>query len=158
MHSRILGITTKQYYDEYLNESGENMKLPDFEMMDQLPGWADYVDTDTDLQSDFEWFCNCIENKYLHYNIEKHTIKFDKGFAEEYFKNRFQKLKEIINADDGLKLFSNGTGHTIARLVQDKGGFIISDEDGSWDELDDFIRNIDYDVEYIVFDSVDYHW
>ena len=159
MHSRIMGITTKEYYEERKQEMGEELKLPDFETMDQLPGWADYVDPDTNFQEDFEWFCDCLESKYFHYNVKTHTIKFDKGFAEEYFKERFEKLKKMVNANDGLKQFSNyPTSHTMEGLIVGKGGFIVSDDMGWYDNLDNFIRRIEYGVEYIVFDSVDYHW
>ena len=69
------------------------------------------------------------------------------------------KLKEMINDADGFSKFCTGVeAHKMRQLIRDEGGFIISDEQGYYTELDEFIRDIKPDVEYIVFDSVDYHW
>lgn len=161
MHSRIMGILTKENYNKLMEENGGVIKMPNFEEFDRLPGWADYVNDDVDFGDDFEWFCNFLNNNndYFEYNPKTHIIKFNKGFKEQYFKDRFEKLKEILNADDGLKRFcSDIDSYTLKSMVEDETGFLVTDDYGNWMNLDEFIRYLKCDEEYVVFGSLDYHW
>ena len=49
MHSRILGIVEKSFYDE--NIDNYNWDLSIFE--DEVPGFADYCNTNTEIDKDF---------------------------------------------------------------------------------------------------------
>lgn len=161
MHSRIMGILTKENYDKLMKENGGSIPMPDFTLFDRLPGWADYVDDDTDFESDFDWFCNFLNTNsdYFEYNPETHIIRFTKGFKEQYFKGRFEKLKEMINAENGLERFcSYGASYEFKSTIEDETGFLVTDNYGDWMNLDQFIRYLDCYEEYVVFGSLDYHW
>lgn len=159
MHSRIMGILTKENYNKLMKENGGSIPMPDFTVFDRLPGWADYVNDDVDFQDDFAWLCEYLNNDYFEYNSETHIIKFQKGYKEEFFKKRFNLLKEIINKENALEVFCNPTESWEMRTcIRDETGFLITDDYGSWDYLDEFIRYLETDVEYVVFGSLDYHW
>ena len=159
MHSRIMGILTKENYNKLTEENGGSIPMPDFTVFDSLPGWADYVNDDVDFQDDFAWLCEYLNNDYFEYNPETHVIKFQKGYKEEFFKKRFNLLKEIINKENALEVFCSPTESWEMRTcIRDETGFLITDDYGSWDYLDEFIRYLETDVEYVVFGSLDYHW
>lgn len=161
MHSRIMGILTKENYNKLLEENGGSIPMPNFTLFDRLPGWADYVDDEVNFEEDFEWFCGFLNNNndYFEYNPETHTIRFTKGFKEQYFKDRFEKLKEILNAENGLERFcSDGASYEFKSTVEDETGFLVTDDYGDWMNLDQFIRDLDCGEEYVVFGSLDYHW
>lgn len=161
MHSRIMGILTKENYNKLMEENDGVIEMPDFCSYDRLPGWADYVDDEVDFEDDFKWFCEFLntDNDYFEYNPETHTIKFTKGFKEQYFKDRFKNLKEMLNAENGLEKFcSDGASYELKSMVEDETGFLVTDDYGDWMNLDQFIRYLNCDEEYVVFGSLDYHW
>lgn len=161
MHSRIMGVLTKENYNKLMEENSGIIKMPNFAEFDHLPGWADYVDDEVNFEEDFEWFCDFLNtnNDYFEYNPETHTIRFTKGFKEQYFKNRFEKLREMLNAEDGFEKFcSDGASYMLKSAVEDETGFLVTDDYGDWMNLDQFIRYLDCGEEYVVFGSLDYHW
>ena len=76
MHSRIMGILTKENYNKLMEENNGVIEMPRFSEFDRLPGWADYVDDDVNFEDDFEWFCGFLnkDNDYFEYNPETHII------------------------------------------------------------------------------------
>ena len=160
MHSRIFGIITKREYDEYIKEEGE-MKMPLWQFEQSLPDGMDYVDDDTDLNEDFEWLITYLRKKSekFEYNVDTHEIKFLKGFKEEYFKERWDEIKKLIEAPNAFNEFCNDTmlSFKIGDAANEHYGFYQCDEEGCYETFDDFIRWIDLDQIYVVFGSLDYH-
>lgn len=164
MHSRIIGITEKQYFDTHQDEHDWELNY-DYD----VPDFADYTSTDTDLADDFEWLVKCLihdtDASLLDVNMNELTIKFKPGFKERYFKPKWDKLlKQVLGnpaAFDqfcGLSKNSNDIMYDVKKCIDEEYGFYIADEYGSWETLDSFIREIDYDKTYKCFDSVDYHY
>ena len=135
--------------------------MPDFTYFDRLPGWADYVNDDVNFEDDFKWFCQFLnkDNDCFEYNLDTHVIRFTKGFKEQYFKKRFDELKDLLNSENGLENFcSSNTSYTLKSLIEDETGFLVTDDCGDCVNLDQFIRCLNYNEEYVVFGSLDYHW
>lgn len=161
MHSRIMGILTKENYNKLAKENNGVIPMPDFTCFDRLPGWADYVDDDVNFEDDFKWFCEFLnkDSDYFEYNPDTHVIKFTKGFKEQYFEKRFDELKDLLNSENGLKNFcSYDTSYTLKNLIEDETGFLVTDDYGDCMNLDQFIRYLNHNEEYVVFGSLDYHW
>ena len=59
MHSRIFGIVEKDFYEE--NIDNYDWSLAIFE--DEVPGFADYCGTDTELDKDFLWLVEYLVNE-----------------------------------------------------------------------------------------------
>lgn len=167
MHSRILGIVTKTEYDNKLiNECWDvdEAKLPYYQFEEEgIAGISDYVSRDTNVEEDFRWLKDCINarsriiNDYIIYDEANLTFTFKKGFKEEYFKEDFSKLKNKVNQDNAFEAFTQD-GYTFKELIEDRYGFYQADFDGCYDTIDNFIREAKIDVEYKVFDSIDYHF
>lgn len=160
MHSRIFGIVTKKHYDNYIKEEGE-MKMPIWQFEQSLPYGMDYVDDDTDLNEDFEWFIEClrVHTTKFEANFISHTIKFFPGFKEEYFEKAWNQIQELINGQNAYKHFCTDSmfSFKIREATDEHYGFYQCDEEGYYDTFDNFIRDVDADVEYAVFGSLDYH-
>lgn len=161
MHSRIMGILTKRNYNKLAKENDGVISMPDFTYFDRLPGWADYVNDDVNFEDDFKWLCQFLnkDNDCFEYNPDTHVIRFTKGFKGQYFKKRFDELKDLLNSENGLENFcSSNTSYTLKSLIEDETGFLVTDDCGDCVNLDQFIRCLNYNEEYVVFGSLDYHW
>lgn len=157
MHSRIFGIVTKK---EYKEKEGE-MEMPLWQFEQSLPGGMDYVNDNTNLNEDFEWLVGylCNRSEKIEYNVDTREIKFLTGFKEDYFKERWGKIKELIEAPNAFNEFCNGTmlPFKIEDAANERYSFYQCDEEGCYETLDDFIRWADLDQTYVIFGSLDYH-
>ena len=164
MHSRIIGMIDKQYFDTHQDEHSWEL---DYEY--DVPSFADYTSDDTDLAEDFEWLVQVLvhetDSALLEVDMKELTIKFKPGFKEMYFKPKWDKLiKKVLGNPDafdqfcGLTRNSNDIMYDIKKCIDEEYSFYIADEYSSWQTLDSFIRDIDYDKVYKAFDSVDYHY
>lgn len=165
MHSRIFGIVKKDYYDNHKDEH-------DWELSwfygDDVPSFADYVSEDTDIDKDFRWLVDTLSKatstSLIYVDDKKLTITFKEGFKEVYFRNQWNELiKNLIGYPDSYDRFCGNIkdydlSYRLGQLISEKYGFYVSDEYGSYDTLDDFLRTIDYNIEYKIFDSLDYHY
>lgn len=158
MHSRILGVTPNDYYKEV----GGDLKLPLDIYQEELPYFADYVIKPecTSLREDFEWFIECLTyneqlKDYIVYNNKKLTFSIKQGFKEIYFNEKYEKAKTLLLDYNN---FCNKVPYDLENAIDSKYGFYIADEGGSYDTLDNFIRLVDYNKEYKMFDSLDYHF
>lgn len=165
MHSRIFGIVKKYYYDNHRDE--HDWELSGF-YGDDVPSFADYVSEDTDIDKDFLWLVDTlsrnISTSLIDVDDKNLTITFKEGFKEAYFRDNWNKLiKNLIGDPDSYARFCGNIkdydlSYRLGQLISEKYGFYMSDEYGSYDTLDDFLRTIDYNVEYKIFDSLDYHY
>lgn len=165
MHSRIMGIVKKAYYDAHKDEM--DWKLSGF-YGDDVPYFADYCSEDTDLEKDFLWLVETLSRRtsplLIDIDDKNLTIIFKEGFKDAYFRKSWNDLlKNLIGSPDSYDRFCGNikdcdVAYRLGQLINEKYGFYISDEYCSYDTLDDFIRSVDYDKEYKVFDSVDYHY
>lgn len=166
MHSRILGIVEKSFYDE--NIDNYNWDLSIFE--DEVPGFADYCNTNTEIDKDFIWLIEVLVNQrhidtsLFDIDDKELTIKFKPGFKEAYFRDKWETLiKNVIGTPDAFEQFCGINDRTdfayrCKKLINEEYGFYVADEYGSYETLDDFIRRINYDETYKCFASCDYHF
>ena len=161
MHSRIFGIVTTEFHDA--NYTKLQYAL-DYTGID-LP-FADYTDTDTDVDQDVQWFAEFLRDRadgFFDVNEKEGTFIFHEGFKEAFFKQPWKELVEALLKEDSFKAFCglkgsfNAFPFDIKQMVEDTMGFHVADHTGSCETLDSFVRNLEYEKEYIVFDTVDYH-
>ena len=164
MHSRIFGVTEKEYFDTHQEEHDWELNY-DYD----VPSFADYTSTDTDLEDDLEWLVQCLgydtDKSLFEYDKSEHTIKFKPGFKEAYFKPKWDKLlKQVLGNPDAFDQFCGNAKHSndimydVRKCIDEEFGFYVADEYGNWETMDSFVRRMDYDKTYKVFDSVDYHY
>lgn len=158
MHSRIFGIMP---YEDW-----KAMKdKPVIDYYDEPPHFVDYTDDDTDLNEDFDWLSESLQrngcDSYVTIDKTNLTIKFKKGFKQAYFKNRFDEFVKAVLAPE---MFDNFCGegkvdmYRIKKLIELDYEFYAADEYGGYETMDSFLRRVDYDTEYKVFQSIDYHF
>ena len=164
MHSRIMGIVEKNYYDEHKDE--HDWKLSWF-YADEVPHFADYCSEDTDVDEDFMWLIECLvqrtDSSLIDIDDKELTIKFKPGFKEAYFRKKWETLvKNVIGAPDAFEQFcgikQTDFAYRCRKLLNEEYSFYVSDEEGCYETLDEWIRKINYDKTYKCFDTVDYHF
>lgn len=162
MHSRIFGIVERDYYDKNIDKFDWELDYDD-----SLPGFADYINHDTDINQDFKWLVECLINKADRSLIEVDnnvlTIKFKPGFKEAYFREKWADLiKNLVGSPDSFEQFCGikptDFAYRCKKLLDEEYEFYTADEYSDYSTLDEFIRHVKYDTEYVVFDSVDYHY
>lgn len=164
MHSRIIGLVEKDYYDNHKDEHSWELYYDD-----EVPHFADYTDSDTDVAEDFMWLVQVLvhdtDSSLMEVDDKELTIKFKPGFKERYFKDKWDALvKKLLGNPDsfdefcGLKGPFPGFDYDLKKLIDEEYSFYIADEYGGYETLDHFVRSINYDKTYKCFDSVDYHY
>lgn len=167
MHSRIFGIIENNYYEKHKNDY--DWKLDMFEY--ETPSFADYCSLNTDVNEDFMWLIEYfvnerhIDTSLFDIDDKKLTIKFKPGFKEAYFRKHWEVfIKNVIGDPNAFERFCGINDNTdfVYRCKKlfagDDFGFYVSDEYGSYEVLDDFIRRVKYEQTYKCFASVDYHY
>lgn len=164
MHSRIFGIVDLDYYNT--EDFRQGSILDHYE--ECLPDFADYVSGDVDINEDFDWLIESLTHStdasLIEFDKNNLTIKFKSGFKEKYFQENWDKLiKTLIGNPDSFNAFCGlnknvDFSYNLKKLISEEFGFYVSDDYGSYETLDDFIRSVSYDKEYKVFDCVDYHY
>lgn len=162
MHGRILGITTEQSIKIYEYTRQERLRLPYDEYVESMPHFADYVSKDTNLSEDYEWLMDTIKERvsseYFSYNNKTKTIVFKDGFKQEWFKasyERFVSMATNCKLDDYVDDFV--AAKMVREITGDYGAFWIADEYGEYEPLNDFMRQIEPNKVYQLFDSIDFH-
>lgn len=154
MHSRMFGIIDKESYE----------KDPDVLVCydEEVPSFADYTDNDTDLEEDIEWLLGSFNNHgcspYFEYNPMHHTIKFKEGFKEHYFADRWDDLIKGIMQPGMYERFCSGDVYSLQDLLERKYEFYQFDEYSTYQTMDNFVRELKYEEEYVIFQSIDYHF
>ena len=164
MHSRIFGIVDLDYYNT--EDFRQGSILDHYE--ECLPDFADYVSGNVDINEDFDWLIESLthstDSSLIEFDKNNLTIKFKSGFKEKYFQEHWDKLiKTLIGNPDSFNAFCGlnknvDFAYNLKKLISEEFGFYVSDDYGSYETLDDFIRSVSYDKEYKVFDCVDYHY
>lgn len=169
MHSRIFQLNT----DNDAELMDEHDFMSDFEWF--VGEIADYV-TDTkesDWESNIRWLAECIPEEckdFFEIGIDRTgkyiaTLTIKPHFANEYFKDRFELLKEEVNQltleefsgeRDGVAMYR------ISQCMKEKFGFyVVFDEElMTFDDLVRTIARISPDKDLVCyFGSVlDYHY
>lgn len=153
MLGTIFGIVDSKTYSEHLD-----MSLP---MSSENYYFADYTSRDVSIEEhikelrDFLIRCGCA-SYFLIQNDNR--IIFKEGFKENYFHKKFETLMQSLLTPDNFAKFCNNCQWTYdLRMCIDKEyGNYVSDEYGSWGTFDDFVRTLEYNTEYVVFDALDY--
>lgn len=163
MHSRIVGMIEKDFYDQHIDDYSWKLDYDD-----NLPWFADYVDDDTDIDKDFMWLVECItlkaDSSLIDIDDKELTIKFHKGFKEAYFRDAWETLiKKVIGDPEAFEKFCGVNDkddfvYRCEKCLNEKFEFYIADEYGGYETLDQWLRRINYDTVYKCFDSVDYHF
>lgn len=158
MHSRIYQISkTPINKEDYIEESN----YYDHWFTNQI---ADYVNGDTNRESDINWLKACYNNKGLSFGEDDGGEYFVVEDKFKYFADRFERFKNTLNELSSVTLddFANGTcGGKIYNLkseYDDEFGFYIDSEDTWLETFDAFIRYIDNSTKYYIGATIDYHW
>ena len=157
MHSRIYQISkTPIDRDDFIEED----KYYDHWFTNKV---ADYVDGDTERDSDIEWLKDCYGNKGLSFGQDDNGEYFVVEDKAKYFEANFeefqQELKELLE-----KTFDDFMGRRVSlyrleSLYDDEFGFYI-DDNGEYCGLttfDDFMRCVTVDTKYYIGATIDYH-
>lgn len=164
MHSNVYGIVP---IDVYNNDP--EMKLH-YYSWDTLPSFCDYMEPieeakfpDEAARIHLHLFNDAkVSPDLFELDEDNLTIKFKEGFKEAYFRSRWDLLvKTVLTSSDAFAQFS-GLKYgplidTVLKTINREGNFYVADEYGGYDTFDNFIRSINYDTTYKIFDIWDYH-
>ena len=160
MHSRVMGVMPLDDFEKYYPDDPPELHF------EETPSFADYYNEDTDLNEDFLWMLDVLSttskaSELIDINDKELTFKFKPGFKEAYFKRSWDNLVKTILSPDSFESFCGLSGSDFAwklkKIVDDHTNFYIADDYSCYETLDSWVRNIDYDKTYKVFDSLDYH-
>lgn len=157
MYSTIYVIEESRYVD-----LKEESLAKQYEGDKNLPEFADIIkegNLDTDFNELVELFQKIGCDPFVDIDKEKHTFIFKKGFKENYFNIAWQRLEKHIDQVDAFHKFSESVdfAKTATQLINEQHGYYQSDQYGSYQTFDDFVRSISYDVEYSVVETMSYH-
>ena len=120
---------------------------------------ADYVNGDTDRDSDVEWLKGCCNG--LVFGKDNNGEYFVVENKEMYFKNKFDRFMEALNKikDCTLEDFAKGFYDmwTLKDAYEDKFGFYVN-VDGDTMNFDDFMRGCAKGEKYYIGGTIDYHF
>lgn len=163
MHSRIFQLSN----DEVTEPLTESSIIAFNEwFVNQI---ADYVDENTNRESDIDWLLQTFNEETCKYitvfktNDLYVSITFKPGFKEEYFREKFTRLKELVK-NLTLEEFSDSssiTAYSIKDEVESKFGFYVYNNETEFIiPFDTFVRELNGTVEetYYFGNTIDYHW
>ena len=154
MHSRIFQVSMNPIPEEdYIGESF----YYDHWFTNEI---ADYVNGDTDRDSDIEWLKGY--SGAFEFGEDVGGEYFIIENKEEYFKPRFDRFLEVFNKikDYTLEDFIKGFGLDMYQLedaYEDKFGFYVNIH-GDTLNLDDFMRGTKSGEKYYIGATIDYHF
>lgn len=158
MHSRIFQLEFNPV---------EEFDLLSEETIYDLNSWfldiiGDYVDSDTDREEDIEWllrYLSSLSDRFK-FDEEQGTITFFEGFKEDYFRDRYNKMKEAVEKIT-LKEFAGVEGQLnlfdIMTAIEDRFGFYVYHE-GVLQNMDSFVRLLEPNRPYYFGATLDYHY
>jgi len=151
MHSRIFQLVSEPINeDDYATEA---------DFLDGFVGSiADYVAEVDDRAEDIRWFASYVEQYGGEYNPDEESITFPEGFALDYFRDRLEEVKCMVN-NLTLEQFVTDTlcAYELRRLIEDEFGFYVY-IDNYYETLDDFVRNLQGEQKYYIGAVLDYHF
>lgn len=163
MHSRIFQLSNNEI-TEPLTES--SIILSNEWFVSQI---ADYVNENTDRENDIDWLLQTFNEEVFKYitvfkmNGFYVSITFKPGFKEEYFREKFTKLKDLVK-NLTLEAFSNSSSiaaYSIKDKVESRFGFYVYNNETEFIiPFDTFVRELNGTVEetYYFGNTIDYHW
>lgn len=158
MHSRIFQIGIKPIHkDDYIEED----RYYDHWFLHSV---ADYVNGDTNRESDIEWLKSCYKEQGLSFGTDEdgeYLIVEDKSkyFAKNF--ETFQKaLKELseVTIDDFLTTKYGMKMYNLTSAYNDECGFYVDGDEVGMETFDTFVRYADINVKYYIGATIDYHF
>lgn len=149
MHSRIFQLSSQPINeDDYITE---DLFYDGF-----VGSIADYVSSDTDRESDIEWFISFLEK----YGVKRegNAAYFPKGFKEIYFEKRLKELKEKVSNMTLHDFCDSFEAYSLCALIEDRYGFYIYTDSHGLMTLDDFVRNLENEDKFYFGATIDYHF
>ena len=125
---------------------------------------ADYVNGDTDRESDINWLKHCYDNKGLSFGVDDGGEYFIIEDKFKYFAKSFetfqQALKELseVTLDDFVNGLCGGRVYTIKAAYDDDLGFYVDGDDTGMQTFDDFIRYNSNGTKFYIGATIDYHF
>ena len=134
MHSRVIQLE-------------ENFAFDDLDIADLEESWfvgsvADYVAEVEYKEQEIEWFLKCLPDTHIEYDQDKQTLVFLPGFKEEYFRDRFDMVKDLV-ANMTLDAFANDVDFVAYKTkvaIEDEFCFFLW-QNGCVNKFDDFVRS-----------------
>lgn len=169
MHSRIFCLIDNNKSEEEKEVLRKSFKdLTEDDLYEQFQSYgADYVNADTELQSDCDWLKECNDCK-VYQKEGKYFVEFNLDAVKKAVMERIEEIKE--KADElSIDNISSYTLYDLKNLLGDKGGFWLL-VDGRWSDymIDDFLTELyaDYrddrehklSLVYEIVRTFDYHY
>ena len=163
MHSRIMGVMPLDEYNKYYPDEPPELYY------EETPSFADYYSEDTDLNEDFLWLLEVLSKtsnrpELIEVDDKELTLKFKSGFKEAFFRKSWEEIVKTVLSSESFEGFcglARPGGYSISyklkKLIDDHTGFYMADEHSCYETLDSWVRYLDYDKTYKIFDSLDYH-
>ncbi|SDF51992.1 hypothetical protein SAMN04244560_00854 [Thermoanaerobacter thermohydrosulfuricus] len=120
---------------------------------------ADYVSEDVNREEEIKYFVEFLKKYGIMYNPEEQSIVFPEGFKIQYFRERLEKLKKIVE-DITIEEFSTDSTKVwiLKNLIEEKYGVYIYYKK-TWKNFDEFVR---YDLQeggkYYIGSVLDYRF
>lgn len=166
MHSRIFQISKnpikkEDYFSADRYYAGEHEHFVDT--------IADYVDDDTNRNSDIQWLKECLGSIVDFNTDENGNTLFTINNKLDYFQNKFTEFKKLLQQLENITLEDfAGYGNMKIKLqmyriqesYSDKYDFYMDDnhENLGLVPLDEFLRSVNEGDTFYIGASVDYHF
>lgn len=159
MHSRIFQISDKPIEKcDYINEA----HYWDHWFVDRI---ADYVNGDTDRESDIEWLKSCYEYVDMTFGKDEGGEYFIINDKTKYFAKHFEEFHKAavelsqITLDDFVNRRYSASLYRLKEADDDEFGFYVEwGSEGGTDTFDGFMRYAEVGVKYYIGATIDYHW
>ena len=131
--------------------------LQEYQLYDHLPDIAEYVETVKNREEEKEYLLEDMKDLGAVVGSEEGIdyIIFTKDCKENYFRERFLKVKKMVG-DMSLEEFSSSDLCTLRDTIQDDWGDMVYKEDFMM-PFDQFIRTADADVKYYIGNMIYLH-
>jgi hypothetical protein len=158
MHSRIFQIS-KNPIDkvDYIEESN----YWDHWFIGSI---ADYVNGDTDRESDIEWLKHCYNNEGLLFGVDEGGEYFIVEDKHKYFAKNFEAFQKALKelTDVTIDDFITGKyGMNMCNLklaYDDELGFYVDGDDTGMETFDSCIRSSSNGTKFYIGSTIDYHF
>lgn len=160
MHSRIYQICDHPIeHDDFITDS-------------DMPEWfvgsiADYVDDDTDRESDIAWLLSYFKDT-ADYRAEDHSFVLKRGAKQEIMRASYEvfcsKAKSlcITTLDDfvgeGENSHLNSEMFDLRNAFSDAFSFYAYSEPECLQTISEWLRSAKTDCRYYIGSTLDYHW
>lgn len=156
MHSRIFQVSTQPIdKSDYI----KNSFFYDHWFLNEV---ADYVDDDTDRQSDIEWLKG-YHKQGITFGEDENGEFFVVTDKNKFFEKAFERFKDALDnltsatLDGFAKGDLNYDMHCLNSFHNETRGFYVC-EDEDLQTMDTFIRYAETDTKYYIGATIDYHF